>query len=126
LLLPPRWQLRDLQGIDSYVGEIIGPYTRLIFDYGLYTGPFSSENYPDHIITEEDIGGLSAQLIRPATGSPGITGVHIIGMDERSGLGFPRSIDLRIEGEDLTLEEQEIVFGIFRTIRPGEPRRLPS
>ena len=32
LQLPPGWQLKELQGIDSYVGEIIGDGVRLTYD----------------------------------------------------------------------------------------------
>ena len=36
-MLPPGWQLKEMQGIDSYVGEVVGDGVRLEFDYGMHS-----------------------------------------------------------------------------------------
>jgi hypothetical protein len=112
--LPPGWTTRAGQGLDSYPGETIGPGIRLWFDWGQHTGPADPQSYPGHIITYEMIGGHKAQLMRPEPGQPGTARLHIEGL---GGTGYTMgTLDLTIEGKDLTVEQQEIVFGIFRSV----------
>ena len=40
--------LNELQGIDSYVGEITGDGVRLMFDYGRYGWNLTPEDEPEH------------------------------------------------------------------------------
>ncbi len=108
LLLPPGWSARDLQGIDSYVGEVTGDGVLLHFDYGAWTSYFSERDYPGHLTARETIGGHEAQLIRPPAGGSGVTGVHFPNLDG------PR---LTISGSGLTPQQQETAFAIFRSVR---------
>lgn len=115
LHLPPGWNLRELQGIDSYVGEIAGDDVRLQFDYGWYSNSLAEDNDPDHDVSYEDIDGRRAKLVRPKEGSGGITGVYFEQVNsEESGFGVNR---LAISGTGLTNRQQETAFTIFRTIR---------
>jgi hypothetical protein len=110
LKLPEGWELRELQGIDSYVGEIVGGGARLHFDYGAYSWSLNPADDPEHEynVTYEEIGGIEAKLVWPKDSSEGFTGVYF------SNLGGPR---LSIYGEDLTQEQQGTAFAIFRSIR---------
>ena len=63
LRLPPGWQLNELQGIDSIVGEIVGEGVRLGFDFGRYSGSLADDDDPVHTVTYEDIGGRRAKLV---------------------------------------------------------------
>ena len=47
LKLPEGWELRELQGIDSYVGEIVGDGARLHFDYGSYSWSLNPADDPE-------------------------------------------------------------------------------
>lgn len=110
LKLPEGWELAELQGIDSYVGEIVGDGARLHFDYGAYSWSLDPADDPAHEynVAYEEIGGVPAKLVWPKDSSEGFTGVYF------SNLGGPR---LSIYGEDLTQEQQSIAFAIFRTVR---------
>jgi len=110
LKLPPSWELRELRGTDSYVGEIVGDGARLHFDYGSYTWILDPKDDPDHeyIVAYEMIEGVEAKFIWPKDSLGGITGVYF------SNLGGPR---LGITGESLTQDQQRTAFAIFRSVR---------
>ncbi len=127
LRLPQGWQLNELDGIDSYVGEIIGGGGRLTFDFGWYSSSLVDDDDPKHIVTYEEIGGRQAKLVRPRDdGSLLITGVYFEDFDGNN-LDVPSQNRLQISGEGLNPDQQETALAIFRTIRPltaespGEP-----
>ena len=58
LRLPPGWQLNELQGWDSYVGEIVGGGARLGFDFGWYSRPLEvwpESHWPGFALREADV-----------------------------------------------------------------------
>ena len=116
LTLPPGWQLNELQGIDSIVGEIVGEGVRLGFDFGWYSNPLADDDDPQHTVTYEDIGGRRAKLVRPKEGMEGSVGVYFEDFDNRGEASFPLD-RLTIVGMDLTAEQQETAFTIFRSVR---------
>ena len=127
LRLPQGWQLNELQGIDSYVGEIIGGDGRLTFDFGWYSNSLVNDDDLRYIVTYEEIGGRRAKLVRPrAEGDGLITGVYFEDFDG-SNLDIPSQNRLQISGGGLTPDQPETALAVFRTIRPlasesqGEP-----
>lgn len=76
LRLPPSWQLRKLQGVDSYVGEIVGDGVRFTFDYGIYSNQLPYEDDPAYTVMYAEIGGREAKLVRPKEGVEEIPGVY--------------------------------------------------
>lgn len=110
LKLPPSWELRELQGIDSYIGQIVGDGARLHFDYGSYSWNLNPKDDPEHEynVAYEKIEGVEAKFIWPKDSPGGVTGVYF------ANLGGPR---LNILGERLTQEQQRTVFAIFRSVR---------
>ncbi|MDP3063005.1 MAG: BsuPI-related putative proteinase inhibitor [Chloroflexota bacterium] len=108
LILPPGWEARELQGIDSYVGEVAGDGVRLGFDYGAYSSSLVDDGDPDHFVIYETIGRHQAKLVRPQEGKSGLTGVYFRSLDGPA---------LQISGMGLTPQQQETVFAIFRSIR---------
>ena len=69
LHLPPGWEWRELQGIDSYVGEVTGDGIRLTFDYGGFSWTLDPKDDPEHdyVVIHEEIGGLEANCSSPWT-----------------------------------------------------------
>ena len=94
-IYPPGWELYELLGIDSYVGEVAGHGVRLTFDYGLYSwGLTLHEDMARlHTVTYEAMGGVEAKLIVPTGDSGGYTGLYFDKLD---------SVSLNLVGEDLT------------------------
>ena len=112
LQLPPGWKLNELQGIDSYVGEVVGGGIRLKFDYGRYSWSLNPGDDMAHLhtVTYETVGGVEAKLIVPTGDSGGYTGVYF------AKLGVLR-LSLNLVGKDLTPAQQRTALTIFRSIR---------
>ena len=118
LLLPPGWELKELQGIDSYVGEVSGDGITLNFDYGMYSWPLNPDDEREHeyIVSHEEIGGREAKLLLPA-GAPSsesatyeaATGIYFGDLGGRNALN--------LVGRGLDLEKQRVAVAIFRSIR---------
>ena len=115
LSLPPSWELKEVQGIDSYVGEIVGDGVLLHFDFGWYSNPLADDDDPLHIVVYEDIGGRRAKLVRPKVEMEGYVGVYFENIGGVDGDLPPNR--LQISGEGLTAEQLETAFAIFRSIR---------
>ena len=125
LRLPQGWQLNELQGIDSYVAEIVGDSVRLTLDFGWYSNSLVDDDDPQYIVSYEEVGGLRAKLVLPrGEGERLITGVYFEDFDgsdlDRSSPDYhiPSQNRLQISGVDLTPDQQETALAIFRTIRP--------
>ena len=114
LCLPPGWTLNELQGIDSYVGEIVGDGVRLTFDYGGFSWSLDPADDPEHeyVVAHDDIGGIRAKFLVSEDASKGFTGVYF------QDIGGP---SLNLVGEDLTREQQRTAIAIFRSIRLLDP-----
>ena len=113
LRLPPGWQVVQTQGIDSYVGEVLGNGMRLKFDYGLHSWSLNPEDDPKHeyVLLHEDTGEVERKLLIPKGGSGGFTGVYFAQLDGPNRLN--------LIGQDLTPEHQHIAIAIFRSVRSG-------
>ena len=115
LMVPPEWTLNELQGIDSYVGEVVGDETCLVFDYGSYSWGLDPDDEPEYDFeyreSYEDIGDLPAKLLISMNPSGGHTGVYF------RDLGGQR---MNLIGWGLTPEQQRVAIAIFRSIRVAE------
>ena len=121
LRLPQEWQLHELQGIDSYVGEIVWDGGRLNFDFGWYSSSLAGDDDPHYVVTYEEIGGRRAKLVRPGIEGDGlITGVYFEDF-ENDKLDLLSQNRLQISGVGLTRDQQETAFTVFRTIRALAP-----
>ena len=106
LRLPFGWELNELQGTDSYLGEVKGANgIRLTFDYGgLEPAVDPADAY---VFALEEIGGYEAKLHFPLTGD-GNTSVYF------ANLGGP---SLSLVGEHLLPNQQQSAIAVFRSIR---------
>ena len=114
--LPPGWQLNQLQGIDSYVGEIVAEGVRLEFDFGWYSNPLADDDDPLYIVTYEDIGGRQGKLVKPKAGTNEVVGVYFENMGGSNGEQNPAN-RLQISGAVLDRAQLQLAFTMFRTIR---------
>ena len=109
IMLPPDWEMMELQGIYSLVGEMVGDGVQLMYDYGDFTTNLDSANLDDsHTIFREVIGGLEARILVPTFGTEGTIGVFF------ESLGGAR---FSLSGEDLTPEQQRMAVAVFRGIK---------
>ena len=111
LQLPHGWELKELQGIDSYVGEVIGDGVRLSLDYGESPWDLEVATDPPHLysVRYSEVGGFRAKLITSMVPGEGYTGVYFADL---GGLG------LNLVGKDLTTRQRETAFAVFGSIRP--------
>jgi hypothetical protein len=116
IFAPSGWKFRQLQGIDSYVGEFIGDGVVLRFDFGGDSNPLKEEKEPAYVVAHKSIAGLRARIVSPKTPGHGVTGIY-----------FPKTFGsnkLSLFGQDLSAAQQELALRIFETIRFG--RTVPS
>ena len=107
--LPSEWELTELQGIDSLVGEVVADGVRLIYDYGDFTWDLDPADLDDsHTIFREVIGGIEARILVPTIGTEGTTGVYF---------EIPNGSRFNLVGEDLSPDEQRMSVAVFRGIR---------
>jgi hypothetical protein len=112
LFAPLGWELHELQGVDSYVGEFVGDGVVLRFDFGRYSsGYLKKAKKPAYVIGHAPIGGFPATIASPRTPGHGITGVYFRNVGRSNGLF--------LWGQDLTSRQQELALKIFETIRFG-------
>ena len=110
LRMPPGWELNELRGIDSYVGEVVGDGVRLVFDYGGFSWGLDPPDDQEHnyVVAYQNIGGVAAKLLIPIDASSGYIGVYFNKLSSSS---------LNLVGKDLTTEQQQTAMAIFRSIR---------
>ena len=109
IMLPPGWELRELQGVDSLVGKVVGNGVRLMYDYGDFSwDPDDAGPAGSHTVFNEVIGGLEGKMLVPTFGSNGTTGVYFESLE---GTRF------NLVGENLTPEQQRMAVAVFRGIR---------
>lgn len=114
LLAPAGWEFRQLQGIDSFVGELAGDGVVLTLDFGRYSsGYFKNDKAPAYLIAKKHIGSHVAKVVRPRTPGHGTTGAYFPKVAGRNSLC--------IWGKELSATQQDLVLKMFETIRFGGP-----
>jgi hypothetical protein len=113
ILAPPGWGFHQLEGVDSYVGELVGDGVALTFDFGRYSNSLKEERKPVYVVIHKSIGGRRAKIVSPRTPGHGITGAYFRNVVDSNALA--------LFGHDLTSTQQELVLKIFETLRFGGP-----
>lgn len=132
ILVPAGWKFKNLQGIDSLVGNLTNGEITLSYDFGAFSGRPYSSSYrilddvpnPPHIQWKEDLLAGDFEFVRPETpvdAKNAVTGALIklanpkepnLPLDTASG---PMRLSFRATGLDN--EEQETVLAMFRTVQ---------
>lgn len=114
IALPLGWTTNPQQGIDSFVGEIRGDGVVLNWDLGWYSSDLPFDGDPAYVISVEEISEREAKLVRStAKGAAGVFFPFYEGGDPDG----PSPTRLTIYGEDLSPQQTETVFEMFRTIK---------
>lgn len=111
--------LEELQGIDSYVGNINGSGITLFFDYGWYTVPSMNLPPDEYVVTEEEINGHYKQIVKAINSETDFTRIHLFKISDSidSPFGF-NSLSMSTNGLNTT--EQEMIIGVFNNVEITE------
>src|SRR5690554_933315 len=72
-----KFVLEELQGIDSYIGNINGAGITLFFDYGRHTSPQSNLPNEEYLVSEDEINGHYRQIVKPVDSEMNYTQIHL-------------------------------------------------
>ena len=110
-----QFELEELQGIDSYVGNINGSGISLSFDYGWYTEPATNLSSDEYIVTEEEINGHYRQIVKPIDSEGNFTSIHLFKISDsiESPFGY-NSLSMSVN--HLTATEQEMIIEVFNNL----------
>ena len=107
--------LEELQGIDSYVGNINGNGISLSFDYGWYTGPATNLPANEYLVTEEEINGHYKQIVKPIDSELNYTRIHLFKISD--SIANPGAYNsLTVSTNNLTSDEQEMIIDVFNNV----------
>jgi hypothetical protein len=106
---PPDWKFKPFHAIDSYAGEIVGDDTKLISDFGYWTGSCAEEKDVAYARTYKLIDGHWAKVAASKTPGKGYTTVFFGHL--------PKNCKFSMRGENLSSFQQEIALKIFNTIK---------
>ena len=107
--------LEQLQGIDSYVGNVNGSGITLSFDYGWYTRPAKNLSADEYEVTEEEINGHYRQIVKPLDSETNFTRIHLFKTSDsiESPSGYN---SLTMSTNNLNTSEQEMIIEVFNSV----------
>tara|TARA_X000000368_G_C22749514_1_gene587695 strand:+ start:42 stop:518 length:477 start_codon:yes stop_codon:yes gene_type:complete len=107
--------LEELQGIDSYVGNIKGSGISLFFDYGWYTGPSINLPIDEYLVTEEEINGHYRQIVKPIDSELNYSRIHLFKISD--SIESPNGYNsLTVSTNNLNTTEQEMIIEVFNNV----------
>jgi len=108
--IPRNWNQKRLGGVDSFVGEIVGPKVLLSFDYSDmgYANHLDEIDAKSHIIKTDSSGKYIIKIIYPKISGKGMTGVYIKHKSSNS--------NFQMNGENLSASNQKLALAAFETI----------
>lgn len=109
------FKLEELQGIDSYVGNIKGSGISLSFDYGWHSGPATNLPKDEYLVTEEEINGHYKQIVKPIESKLNYTRIHLFKISDsiQSPQGYK---SLTVSTNNLNSIEQEMIIEVFNNV----------
>lgn len=116
---PSEFELIEEQGIDSYIGKLVGSEITLSFDFGWYTAPATGLSPDQYKITVDNIEGHYRQIVKSIDPEFGFARVHLYNIND--ALASPHGYNsLTMSASNVTFEEQELVIDIFNSGLPIE------
>ena len=108
--------LEELQGTDSYVGNVNGSGISISFDYGWYTRPARNLPPDEYLVTEDEIKGHYRQIVKPVDSDSNFTSVHLFEISEsiESVNGYN---SLTMSTNNLNSTEQEMIIKVFNSVQ---------
>ncbi len=111
--LPPGWRYAPLQGVDSFVGGLVGDGIELTFDYGAFWNSAPSDA-SGHDVERTHVDFRAAQIYWPRDASA-VLALFIEHTDDVGSFWGPKH--LSIVGHDVPPAAHERVVAIFRSVR---------
>ena len=110
-----QFTLEELQGIDSYVGNINGSGISLSFDYGWYTSPATNLPTDEYIVTQDEINGHYRQIVKPMDSELNYTRIHLFKISD--SIESPDAYNsLTMSAKNLNTAEQEMIIEVFNNV----------
>jgi len=110
-----KFVLEELQGIDSYVGNVNGSGISLFFDYGWYTLPTTNLPENEYLVTEYEINGHYRQIVKPINSELNYTRIHLFKISD--SIDNPNGYNsLSISTNNLNTTEQEMIIEVFNNV----------
>lgn len=114
-LFPVTFELKEFQGTDSYVGQIIDSDIILNFDYGWYTSPASNLDENKYIINEDEVNGHFRQIVKPLNSDLNRTSIHLYKISDKKDSPFGFS-SLSMSTNKLDKTQQEMIIEVFKNV----------
>ena len=112
---PTNFTLEELQGIDSYVGNVNGSGISLFFDYGWYTSPATNLPSDQYLVIEDEINGHYRQIVKPLDSELNYTSIHLFKISD--SINQPNGYNsLSMSTNNLNATEQEMIIEVFNNV----------
>ncbi|WP_028298582.1 hypothetical protein [Olivibacter sitiensis] len=109
--VPAAWSQQQIQGYDSYVGQIaIGEQESISFDLGAYADNLNV-NTTSHDITTKTIDNKEAKIVKPKVAGQGTTGVYF------EKLGTNDVDKFQMSGINLNTQNQRLFLAALETLK---------
>lgn len=108
--IPEEWTAEKLQGLDSYVGQIvINDDETLCFDYGWYSNKLEADSatHDFYLLTSDN---KRAKIVKPKDFGFGLTGVYF------DSLEVSKSNKFQLSGNGLSPENQKLFLKAIESI----------
>ena len=115
-MFPTKFYIEESQGLDSYVGSIIGDGIEIYFDYGFYTGPSRQLSNDEFEVFEDEFEGHYRQIVKPVDSKNQITRLHVFKISD--SIGINKEYDkLTLSVKNIEKSDQEMIIEIFNNIQ---------
>ncbi len=112
----------EMQGIDSYVGHIVGDSIKFYFDYGWYSNSLNErEQSMQYYVKKDSSNNIYSKILWPKESVVGITGIHVRRMPGTVEEKVQNSLTLT--ADSLNAQQQELAKRIFKTVRLKDKKK---
>ncbi len=113
--LPEDWSYVPRQGIDSFVGDFVGPGMTLRFDYGQYWNSRPAAGAPGYEVRQEDVDFRPAEIWLAREDPADVTALYVDYVEDRLR-AWHSPVRLSLVGKNLTPPQQEVAVQIMRSV----------